>query len=169
MKELFLLPNQPLLFFLARLGFLSVLAGDPGLSDLRLSDEDMGCRPRNLRTEPGRLPVGLAGEKVLLFASLDVVLRRCVSLGEPPDDLGGVGCESRGPFPGVGGRGDSGGDSGGAGIEVPSVREKLTGVSVSGWNLGATIVSSWSGVRRSKPSRRAIVWTGTSAGSRWPG
>lgn len=46
----------------------------------------------------------------------------------------GVGCEERGPFPGVGGRGASG-ESVGAGIEVPSVREKLMGVSVRGWYL----------------------------------
>jgi hypothetical protein len=38
-------------------------------------------------------------------------------------------------LPGVGGRGLSGGESGGAGIEVPSVREKLMGVSVSGLYL----------------------------------
>lgn len=52
----------------------------------------------------------------------------------------GVGCEDRGPLPGVGGRGDSGGESGGAGIEVPSVREKLMGVSVSGLYLGPAMV-----------------------------
>lgn len=38
-------------------------------------------------------------------------------------------------MPGVGGRGVSGGESGGAGIEVPSVREKLMGVSVNGLYL----------------------------------
>jgi hypothetical protein len=46
----------------------------------------------------------------------------------------GVGCDERGPFPGVGGRGASG-ESIGAGMDVPSVREKLMGVSVRGWYL----------------------------------
>lgn len=47
-----------------------------------------------------------------------------------------VGCEERGPPPAVGGRavrtgdGDLGGVSGGAGIFVPAVREKSTGVRV---------------------------------------
>ena len=47
-----------------------------------------------------------------------------------------VGCEERGPPPAVGGRasgigeGDLGGVSGGAGMFVPSVREKSTGVRV---------------------------------------
>lgn len=35
----------------------------------------------------------------------------------------------------MGGRGVSGGESGGAGIDVPSVREKLIGVSVNGLYL----------------------------------
>lgn len=47
-----------------------------------------------------------------------------------------VGCEERGPPPAVGGRasgigeGDLGGVSGGAGMFVPAVREKSTGVRV---------------------------------------
>lgn len=142
---LFLLPNHPLLFFLDRLGLLSTVAGDPGLSDFRLSDDDNGRRPRNLRTERGRLPDGLVGDSVLLLSFVDV-FRRCELAVESVDSLGGgelsssgkkevvgVGCESRGPLPGVGGRGVSGGESGGAGIEVPSVREKLMGVKVRGW------------------------------------
>jgi hypothetical protein len=44
----------------------------------------------------------------------------------------GVGCEDSGPFPGVGGRGVCGGLSSGAGMPVPSVREKFMGVSVRG-------------------------------------
>ena len=66
-------------------------------------------------------------------------------LGEPtcvggkPGDFG-VGCEERGPLPGVGGRGVSGGESGGAGIEVPSVSEKLMGASVNGLNLAGIAV-----------------------------
>lgn len=47
----------------------------------------------------------------------------------------GVGCDESGPLPGVGGRGVSGGESSGAGIEVPSVSEKLMGASVNGLNL----------------------------------
>jgi hypothetical protein len=52
-----------------------------------------------------------------------------------------VGCDDRGPFPGVGGRGVSGGESGGAGIDVPSVREKLMGVSVNGLYLLPAILN----------------------------
>jgi hypothetical protein len=52
----------------------------------------------------------------------------------------GVGCDDSGPLPGVGGRGVCGGESGGAGIEVPSVREKLMGVSVRGWYLPPAMV-----------------------------
>jgi hypothetical protein len=73
-NELFLFPNHPLLFFLDRLGLLSIVDGDPGLSDLRLSDDDKGRRPRNLRTEPGRLLVGLVGESAPLLSPLEVVL-----------------------------------------------------------------------------------------------
>jgi len=52
----------------------------------------------------------------------------------------GVGCDESGPLPGVGGRGVSGGESGGAGIEVPSVRLKFTGERVSGVYLPFAIV-----------------------------
>ena len=68
-------------------------------------------------------------------------------VGEAP---GEVGCDDSGPLPGVGGRGVSGGLSSGAGIEVPSVREKLMGASVSGLkeNLddmaAAAEVAGWS-------------------------
>ena len=60
---LFLLPNQLPLFFLDRLGLrvLSMVADDPGRSELKLSDDDIVRRPRNLRTDPGRLLVGLVG------------------------------------------------------------------------------------------------------------
>jgi hypothetical protein len=100
--------------------------------------------PRNLRTDAGRLVVGLVGDMVLV-ASLVRLWWRCASAessealpgggdsvcgGEPGDF--GVGCDDSGPLPGVGGRGDSGGLSSGAGIDVPSVREKLMGDSVSG-------------------------------------
>lgn len=139
---LFLLLNQLPLFFLLRLGLLSTVAGDPGRSELRLSDDDRVRRPRNLRTDPGRLLVGLVGDSVLLAASNEVVGRRTESAadsvvlrflccGKTPEI--GVGCDDRGPLPGVGGRGVSGGESSGAGMEVPSVREKLTGVRVRGW------------------------------------
>jgi len=67
-------------------------------------------------------------------------------VGEAP---GEVGCDDSGPLPGVGGRGVSGGLSSGAGIEVPSVREKLMGASVSGLkeNLDdmAAAVEWWAG------------------------
>ena len=62
MRELFLLPNQLVLFFRVRPGWLFRVAGDPGRSDVKLSCDERGRRPKNLRTEPGRLlPVGLAG------------------------------------------------------------------------------------------------------------
>ena len=141
--ELFLLPNQLPLFFLDRLGLLSVVAGEPGLSEARLSDEDIGWRPRNLRTEDGRFPDGLVGDSVPLEVisrswgpdeSLDVV-----PAGKVADV--GVGCESSGPLPGVGGRGLSGGESRGAGIEVPSVREIGVMFSVSGVYLPTAMVT----------------------------
>lgn len=141
----FFLPNQLLLFLRDSVGaWLLMVAGEPGLSDFKLSLDGMERRPRNFRTEDGRL-CGLVGDRVLLAASLD---RGC-SCSAPADSplpfvpsalCGktadcGVGCEDSGPFPGVGGRGLSGGESGGAGIDVPSVREKLMGVSVNGLYL----------------------------------
>jgi hypothetical protein len=66
MNELFLFPNQLPLFFLVKLGLLSTVAGEPGRSDLRLSEDDSGRRPRNLRTEEGRLLEGLAGPSFVL-------------------------------------------------------------------------------------------------------
>lgn len=121
------------------------MAGEPGLSDFRLSFDDSVRMPRNLRTDAGRLFEGLVGDMVLV-ASLVRVCCSCglavessdalpgggdsVCGGEPGDF--GVGCDDSGPLPGVGGRGESGGLSSGAGIEVPSVREKLMGASVSG-------------------------------------
>ena len=113
--------------------------------------------PRNLRTDAGRLLEGLVGDMALV-ASLVRLCWRCASAessdalpgggdsvcgGEPGDF--GVGCDDSGPFPGVGGRGDSGGLSSGAGIDVPSVKEKLMGESVSGLNenLLEPIAVSW--------------------------
>lgn len=58
----------------------------------------------------------------------------------------GVGCDDSGPLPGVGGRGDSGGESSGAGIDVPSVSEKLMGVSVNGLYLLPTMAAVTGGV-----------------------
>lgn len=139
--KFFFLPNQLPLFLRDRLGAtLLMVAGEPGLSDFRLSDEDKVRRPRNFLTEPGRLLDGLVGDMVLAASLVRDWCRRApdssdalpsASWGGKPGDLG-VGCDDSGPFPGVGGRGASTGLSGGAGIEVPSVREKLTGVSVSG-------------------------------------
>ena len=54
--------------------------------------------------------------------------------------FGVVGCELRGPSIGVGSRGTSGGESGGAGMDVPSVREKLTGSKDSGSNRLGIVV-----------------------------
>ena len=65
-----------------------------------------------------------------------------------------MGCDDSGPLPGVGGRGVSGGESGGAGIEVPSVREKLMGVSVNGLYLGAVMAGS---------VQMVLQWCGRSA------
>jgi len=59
------LPNQLPLFFRDKLGWLLIVAGDPGRSDVRLSCEDSGRRPRNLRTDDGRLLEGLEGDRVL--------------------------------------------------------------------------------------------------------
>jgi hypothetical protein len=144
--NVFFLPNQLLLFLRVNVGaWLLMVAGEPGLSEFKLSLDGRERRPRNFRTEDGRL-CGLAGNKLLLAASLDRGWCSCSPTAESPlpfvasvlcgktaDE--GVGCEDRGPFPGVGGRGVSGGESGGAGIEVPSVREKLMGVSVNGLYL----------------------------------
>ena len=117
-----------------------------------------------MRTEEGRLLVGLAGDRVLALSFVDVLWKLDSmesSAGESPPFSWwgntpdrGVGCEDSGPLPGVGGRGVSGGESGGAGIEVPSVREKLMGVSVSGWYLSAAMVFGCS-----DGLGRAINWT----------
>jgi hypothetical protein len=148
----FFLPNQLLLFLRDSVGaWLLMVAGEPGRSDLRLSLEGIERRPKyfrtdELRTDEGRCE-GLAGDKVLPATSLVRLSCSCASVAGSPCALPfvasccgktpetGVGCDDNGPFPGVGGRGESGGESGGAGIEVPSVREKLMGVNVSGWYL----------------------------------
>lgn len=148
-----MLPNQLLLFFLWRLGWLLMVAGEPGRSSwCRLSLEDNVRRPKNWRTEEGRrfCELGLVGERPPLAESLvrprvtggsgAAESSEGLPFGEPTCPFGvagdfGVGCEESGPLPGVGGRGVSGGESGGAGIEVPSVSEKLMGASVNGLNL----------------------------------
>lgn len=66
--KFFFLPNQLPLFLLVRLGaWLLMVAGEPGLSDFRLSDDERVRKPRNLRTDDGRLSGcrGLVGDKVL--------------------------------------------------------------------------------------------------------
>lgn len=64
--KLFFLPNQLPLFLRDRLGvWLLMVAGDPGRSDFRLSEEDNVRKPKNLRTEAGRLFEGLAGDRTL--------------------------------------------------------------------------------------------------------
>lgn len=110
---------------------MSTVAGEPGRSDFRLSDEESVRRPRNLRTDPGRLESeGLVGERLPLVPSF-VDVRASSSLGASlvSDELLGGG-----------GRGVSGGESGGAGMEVPSVREKFMGVRVRGWYLPTVIL-----------------------------
>lgn len=143
---LFLLLNQLPLFFLLSSSLLSTVDGDPGRLELRLSDDDNERKPRNLRIEPGRLLLGLVGDSVLP-ASDALVWRSSeselglVCCGRAPEI--GVGCDESGPLPGVGGRGVSGGESSGAGMEVPSVREKSMGVSVRGWYVRFAIVVRW--------------------------
>lgn len=57
--------------------------------------------------------------------------------------VGVAGCDLGGPPLGVDGRDVAGGDSGGAGMFVPSVSEKLTGLIDRGWNLlGMTAATS---------------------------
>jgi len=100
--------------------------------------------PKNWRTEDGRRP-GLVGDRPPLASSLVLPLvaggsgepdsSAALPSGEPPAGDLGVGCDDSGPLPGVGGRGVLGGESSGAGIEVPSVSEKLIGASVNGLNL----------------------------------
>ena len=91
MKVLFLFPNQLPLFFLVRLGWSCefTVADDPGRSDLALSED---WKPRNLRTEDGRRPVGLVGEKLLALSFVVVWWRAC-SPAESDESLeGGVSC-----------------------------------------------------------------------------
>lgn len=143
----FLFPNQLPLFRRDRLGvWLLMVAGDPGRSDCRLSVEDRVRSPRNLRTEPGRRPVELVGD-ARLPVSPTRLWRCCGSPGPSalswPGDVG-VECDGGGPVPGSDGRGEAGGLSRGAGMVVPSVKERLTGVRVSGLyeNLpGAMVVT----------------------------
>jgi hypothetical protein len=134
-----------------------MVAGEPGLSACRLSDDESVRKPRNFRTDDGRLCglCGLVGDSSLLPAASLVrglwngssaTASSCSLPFVVPFLCGktsdcGVGCDDRGPFPGVGGRGDSGGESSGAGIDVPSVSEKLIGVSVSGLYLPPTMMS----------------------------
>jgi hypothetical protein len=169
----FFLPNQLLLFRLDSVGaWLWMVAGEPGRSEFKLSDDGSDRSPRNFRTEDGRL-WGLVGDSVPLAASLDrgwcspspTTSSSSLPFADPflwgntPDC--GVGCDDRGPLPGVGGRGLSGGESGGAGIEVPSVREKLMGVSVSGLYLvpamvkGRCVVDGAGAVGQSRAMERA--------------
>lgn len=68
-----------------------------------------------------------------------------------------MGCDERGPLPGVGGRGVSGGESSGAGIEVPSVSEKLMGASVNGLNLEG-IAAVIGGVPLTSTMWMSCVW-----------
>jgi hypothetical protein len=52
----FFLPNQLLLFRLDSVGaWLLMVAGEPGRSDFKLSEDGSDRSPRNFRTDDGRL------------------------------------------------------------------------------------------------------------------
>jgi hypothetical protein len=181
MKELLRRPNQLVLFLRVSVCFwlLMVSAGELGRSSLRLSDDGRVRRPRNLRTDEGRrwvgdkLPLGRSGTGCsgcsgcsgfsgcsgCSVCSVCSALSESVASESPVLRWGkagdmGVGCEERGPWPAAGARGVAGGESRGAGIEVPSVREKLTGVNVSGLYFMAADVGTtserkqWQGRRK---------------------
>jgi hypothetical protein len=171
MKELLRRPNQLVLFLRVSVCFwlLIVSAGELGRSSLRLSDDGRVRRPRNLRTDEGRrwvgdrLPMGCSGTGCSGCSSCSgfcgcsgcsdcsgcsgwtesVASESPVLRWGKTGDMG-VGCEERGPWPAAGARGVAGGESRGAGIEVPSVREKLTGVNVSGLYFMAADVGTTS-------------------------
>lgn len=114
------------------------------LALLRLSELLRVRRPRNLRTLLGRLlKVGERAEGAIEEAapSFVVVCERTVDPVGGSEIAGEVGWEDRGPFPGVGRRGVEGGESGGAGMAVPSVREKFMGERVRGVYLPVTMVA----------------------------
>ena len=156
MKALLRLPNQPALFLRPRLGLpLSVVLGEPGRSAVAWSLDAGGRRPSSLRTDDGRLPCagGLSGggdrvlSLVLAGASWSVDADGGTVVDDTAPSTDGFGAAGGGAAPplrdascfGLGwpalsaARGGLGGESGGAGIEVPSVREKSTGVKLSGW------------------------------------
>jgi hypothetical protein len=124
-----------------------MLMGLPGVPKREcLSFSDLMERSESsLRTVDGRLPGGdWAGDSMLPFKSPMVPF----SLLEEPDGeegnapgiMSGVaGCEDNGPQPEVGGSGVAGGESNGAGMFVPSVREKDTGVIVRGLKDGGAM------------------------------
>lgn len=69
----FFIPNQLPLFLRDRLGVtLLMVAGEPGLSEFKLSDDDKLRRPRNFLTDPGRLLVGLVGAMMLVTSLVRV-------------------------------------------------------------------------------------------------
>ena len=114
----------------------------------------MDRRESKRRTEEGRFfsTVGeVGGERKCPFCGLVGSLLLVSETGSEAGDggkapgifeepFGVVGCEVRGPPSEVGGLGVCGGESGGAGMFVPSVREKETGVMVSGLKAGGAIV-----------------------------
>jgi hypothetical protein len=67
--KFFFFPNQLPLFLLVKLGaWLLMVAGEPGLSDFRLSDDERVRKPKNLRTDDGRRSGcrGLVGDSMLV-------------------------------------------------------------------------------------------------------
>lgn len=133
----------------------------------RLSDDEAERKPRNRRTDEGRLlpdtlsvvGVGLKGflepgepGLVLAVATLSVRPRGWAwplasellfawSMGsDGGGSFGEVGCDESGPPPGVGGRpGVAGGDSSGAGMSVPAVRENSMGLISRGMKEGLLV------------------------------
>lgn len=152
---LFLLLNHPVLFFRESCCCVAVVVvdicvcidiGDIGRLLEENSEELAVRRPRKRRTDEGRFEGAGLVEFVRdddWFPSVDFSsalatestppLERA-SLGKAPL-RGVVGCEERGPRPVADERASSGGVSGGGGMSVPSVREKLMGVTSSNWSL----------------------------------
>lgn len=106
---------------------------EPGEPGLVLTVATLSVRPR---VSP------LTGPPVWLELSLELCLGFVEAMGSSEWlSWGDVGCDESGPRPGVGGRpGVAGGDSGGAGISVPAVRENSMGLISSGTKAGLLVV-----------------------------
>lgn len=81
---------------------------------------------------------------------------------------GEVGCEDSGPPPGVGGRpGVEGGDSGGAGISVPAVREKRIGLMSRGAKAAGFELAGAGDMACNTLGPRVRLWGAGEAGRGW--